>query len=76
MCNISFKNVSFYRDSRCIYDDITFTIPANKITTILGPSGAGKATILQLLAGLIKPASGIKSILMMKLLRKNTKETQ
>ncbi|MDE4980387.1 phospholipid ABC transporter ATP-binding protein MlaF, partial [Francisella tularensis subsp. holarctica] len=26
MCYISFKNVSFYRDIRCIYEDITLTI--------------------------------------------------
>ncbi|MEY8766572.1 MULTISPECIES: ABC transporter ATP-binding protein [Francisella] len=58
MSNIEFRNVSFYRDERCIYDDISFLIPSNKITTILGPSGAGKTTILQLIAGLIKPDSG------------------
>lgn len=58
MSNINFENVSFYRDERCIYDDITFTIPSNRITTILGPSGAGKTTILQLIAGLIKPDKG------------------
>lgn len=62
MSNISFNNISFYRDDRCIYDDITFTIPSNKITTILGPSGAGKTTILQLIAGLIKPDIGTINI--------------
>ncbi|ACD30367.1 ABC transporter ATP-binding protein [Francisella tularensis] len=75
MCDISFKNVSFYRDSRCIYDDITFTIPTNKITTILGPSGAGKTTILQLIAGLIKPTLG-KICIDNAIIEKNTKETQ
>ncbi|MFV9931343.1 MAG: ABC transporter ATP-binding protein [Francisella endosymbiont of Hyalomma asiaticum] len=75
MCNISFKNVSFYRDSHCIYDDITFTIPANKITTILGPSGAGKTTILQLIAGLIKPVSG-KIYIDDAIIEKKIKETQ
>ncbi|MFV9972289.1 MAG: ABC transporter ATP-binding protein [Francisella endosymbiont of Hyalomma asiaticum] len=75
MCNISFKNVSFYRDSHCIYDDITFTIPSNNITTILGPSGAGKTTILQLIAGLIKPASG-KIYIDDATIEKKTKETQ
>ncbi|AIT09368.1 ABC transporter ATP-binding protein [Candidatus Francisella endociliophora] len=58
MSDIKFENVSFYRDYRCIYDDITFTIPSNKVTTILGPSGAGKTTILQLIAGLIRPDLG------------------
>ena len=58
MSDINFKNVSFYRGERCIYDNISLTIPDNKITSILGPSGAGKTTILQLITGLIKPCSG------------------
>ena len=58
MSDIKFNNVSFYRGSRCIYDDISLTIPNGKITTILGPSGAGKTTILQLVSGLIKPDNG------------------
>ncbi|RUS68659.1 hypothetical protein EGW08_023579, partial [Elysia chlorotica] len=56
--DISFENVSFYREAKCIYNDISFQIPSKKITTILGPSGAGKTTILQLIAGLIKPTTG------------------
>lgn len=58
MSDINFEHISFYRGTRCIYDDITFTIPDGKITSILGPSGAGKTTVLQLIAGLIKPSSG------------------
>ena len=58
MSDIKFEHICFYRDTRCIYDDISFTIPNGKITSILGPSGAGKTTILQLISGLIKPYSG------------------
>jgi phospholipid/cholesterol/gamma-HCH transport system ATP-binding protein len=75
MSDISFENVSFYRDYRCIYDDITFAIPSNKITTILGPSGAGKTTILQLIAGLIKPDLG-KIHIHKTQITKNTKEKE
>ena len=56
--DILFENVSFYRGSRCIYDNVSFTIPAGKITSILGPSGSGKTTVLQLISGLIRPSSG------------------
>lgn len=56
--NIEFKDVSFYRGERCIYDNVSFTIQRGKITSILGPSGAGKTTLLQLIAGLIKPKNG------------------
>ena len=55
MSDIKFEHICFYRDTHCIYDDISFTIPNGKITSILGPSGAGKTTILQLISGLIKP---------------------
>ncbi|MEY8701593.1 ABC transporter ATP-binding protein [Francisella philomiragia] len=75
MHNIEFKNVSFYRGERCIYDDITLSVPTNKITTVLGPSGAGKTTILQLIAGLIKPDFGEIHI-DNNIIKKNTKEKQ
>lgn len=75
MSDINFSNLSFYRGDRCIYDDITFTIPSNKITTILGPSGAGKTTILQLIAGLIKPDIGSINI-NTAIIKKNTKKKE
>ncbi|BCD92492.1 ABC transporter ATP-binding protein [Francisella halioticida] len=75
MSDISFNNVSFYRDDRCIYNDITFTIPANKITAILGPSGAGKTTLLQLIAGLIKPINGTINI-NNAVIKRNSKEKE
>lgn len=34
------------------------TIPSNTITAIYGPSGAGKTTILKILAGLVHPEQG------------------
>ena len=49
MSDIKFNNVSFFREDKCIYDDVTFSIPSNKITSILGPSGAGKTTLLHVL---------------------------
>ena len=56
---INFKNVSFFRGNKCIYDNISLEFPQKKIITILGPSGAGKTTLMQLIAGLIKPTEGI-----------------
>ncbi len=32
--------------------DVTFTVPAAKITVVFGPSGAGKSTVLRFMAGL------------------------
>lgn len=39
-------------------DDISFAIPEGKYTIILGASGAGKSTVLNLLGGMDSPTSG------------------
>ena len=38
-------------------DDISFTIPEGKYTIILGASGAGKSTVLNILGGMDSPTS-------------------
>ncbi|MBS4174413.1 ABC transporter ATP-binding protein [Bacillus sp. FJAT-49736] len=39
-------------------DNISFTIEENKITGLIGRNGAGKSTILKIIAGFIKETSG------------------
>src|SRR5215210_1195252 len=39
-------------------DDLTFSIPAGKITGFLGPNGAGKTTTLRAVLGLVHATSG------------------
>ena len=58
MNDIIFKNVCFYRETKCILEDVSLNIPNGKITTIIGSSGSGKTTLLKLISGLIKPDSG------------------
>jgi ABC-type multidrug transport system fused ATPase/permease subunit len=56
--NISFENVSFYYGKKSILSDISFNCHPGKILAIVGASGAGKTTILNLIPRLIDPSSG------------------
>lgn len=55
---IEIKNITFLREDRVIYDNISLTIPRGKVTAIMGPSGIGKTTLLRLIGGQLKPQSG------------------
>jgi len=41
-----------------VLDDVSFTIPAGKMTAIVGRSGAGKTTLTHVLHGLYRPQAG------------------
>ena len=56
---IIFKNVAFsYLGKKNLIKDCFFEIKKNEITTIIGKSGSGKSTIIDLLLGLQKPTNG------------------
>ena len=55
---VEIKNLTFSREERCIYNDISLSIPQGKVTAIMGPSGIGKTTLLRLMGGQLKPNSG------------------
>lgn len=48
--DIVFRNVGFAYGQTPVLDNVSFTIPANRTTVFVGPSGAGKTTILRLIA--------------------------
>lgn len=56
--NIAFKNLTLGYGSHVVLKDINATLPAGKITVILGGSGSGKSTILRHIAGLQEPLGG------------------
>lgn len=57
---IEFRNVSFKYpdDERYILKNINFNIPKNKSIALIGPSGAGKTTLADLLLGINCPTDG------------------
>lgn len=59
---VSIKDLTFYRGGEKIFDNISLEIPRNKISAIMGPSGTGKTTMLQLIGGQLRPASGYVSV--------------
>ncbi len=57
-----FDNVDFAYDKTPILKQVNLDIPAGEVTVLLGPSGAGKTTIIDILTGLHEPASGTITI--------------
>lgn len=59
--DIEIKNLMFQYEgphSEKVLNDISFVIPAKKITTVVGISGSGKTTLLRLLLGFYTPIKG------------------
>ncbi len=55
---ISLQHVKFNYGEKTIFKDLTIDIPINTFTAVMGPSGVGKSTLLDLLCGLTEPQSG------------------
>lgn len=56
---IKFENVSFkYKNEENILENINFEINQGEFISIVGKNGTGKSTILNLMAGIIKPTKG------------------
>tara|TARA_R110000868_G_scaffold352815_5_gene614060 strand:- start:2546 stop:3298 length:753 start_codon:yes stop_codon:yes gene_type:complete len=60
---VDVKNVTKIFDGHTVLNNLNFSIPKNKIITILGFSGAGKSTLLKHILGLMLPTSGCVEVL-------------
>ena len=63
MADVSFENVSFIYNKGTSYevkalDDVSLTFPDRCITGLIGHTGSGKSTMMQLINGLKKPTAG------------------
>lgn len=52
------ENVSKSYDGVVVLDDLSLEFPVGKVSCLLGPSGIGKTTILNIVAGWTRPDSG------------------
>jgi ATP-binding cassette subfamily C protein len=55
---LALKQIRVDYDGRRVLDDLHIEIPAGQITAIVGASGAGKTTIVDLITGLLQPDAG------------------
>lgn len=53
------ENLSFgYNENALVLKNINFTVPKGKFVGLVGPSGAGKTTFVDILLGLLQPSGG------------------
>ncbi len=60
---VEFQNVNFgYKDGKQVLNDISFTVPTGQTYAIVGTSGAGKSTIINLIPRLYDVCNGAVKI--------------
>ncbi len=59
MNSIKVENLSIAYDESIIVEDLNVSVPKGKITTIIGPNGCGKSTILKTIGRIMKPKNGM-----------------
>jgi ATP-binding cassette subfamily C protein len=56
------ERVRLHHGAHLALDDVSLTIPAGALAAVVGPSGAGKTTLADLIAGLYRPDTGVVRI--------------
>jgi phospholipid/cholesterol/gamma-HCH transport system ATP-binding protein len=56
---VEISKMSFeHENGKRVFHEVDISIPCGKVTTILGPSGTGKTTLLRLIGGQLSPSHG------------------
>lgn len=56
--SVELQKVTFRYEGKTVLEEVSLAVPAGEITALIGPSGAGKTTVVDLLSGLHRPQSG------------------
>ena len=56
--SLKFEDVSFAYGEKKVLQHVNLEIPAQEITVLIGPSGAGKTTMVDMMVGFYRPLSG------------------
>ena len=60
---IQVRDLSFSYEDKSILEDLTFQIPPEQFTVLLGKNGSGKSTLLRILTGLLDFRQGAVSVM-------------
>ncbi|HLY21864.1 MAG TPA: ABC transporter ATP-binding protein [bacterium] len=55
---IAFRRVSVVRDGTAVLRDVSLVIPAGRTVAVVGPTGAGKTTLVSLIPRVLDPTEG------------------
>lgn len=55
---IAVDNVSFVYGNEVVFTNVSFGVPVGQVWALVGRSGVGKTTLLQIIAGLFEPPTG------------------
>jgi len=56
--SLEFKNVSFAYQEKAVLSNINLVVPKGKTVALVGPSGGGKSTLMDLIPRFMEPQSG------------------